>query len=600
MLRRRYTYLQVAIDFVTFTLVTWGLVYIKPSLGQIYGSGLMSTLFPLLVSIALVILLVLFRQYRFRQQDRFWRQFLGAFNVVTLGFLLIVVVSFDLGAIVAWERGLLFLLFLGLLLSTAVSRIVTYLWLGRRPDFSFKEPVVFRGGNGGNGHSTGPQTLGADLPLSDVKRRIESSPYDFAVLTDADGYFAGTISDGDIIEAQLKYPQSDRPVAEIMNRNHPVVRESLSAGRMRQMMIDLNLRFLPVLTGDGRPVRTVLLSDLDALYHIKADKGRSRRILVIGGAGYIGSVMVRHLLKNGYSVSVLDSLMFGYESLKELDNHPAYRFFRGDTRNIQDLLTAMQDVDTVIHLAAIVGDPACELDHRATIDINYEASKILVDACLHKKVERLLFASTCSVYGAGENGELLTETSPLNPVSLYAETKLRSEEAIISRAVQPLAVTIFRLATVFGFSYRPRFDLVVNVLTAKAIEDGEISIFGGSQWRPNVHLLDVVWAFATAIEAPKEKIDRQVFNLGSEKENYRIAELGDMVKDAIPQTKIKTVDAAIDKRDYRVGFSKIEQALNWRAKISVPDGIREIIEAYKSNKISHYGDKIYSNLKHLQ
>ena len=174
MLRRRYTYLQVAIDFVTFTLVTWGLVHIKPSLGQIYGVGLMSTLFPLLVSIALVILLVLFRQYRFRQQDRFWRQFLGAFNVVTLGFLLIVVVSFDLGAIVAWERGLLFLLFLGLLLSTALSRIVTYLWLGRRPDFSFKEPVIFRGGYGGNGHSTGPQTLGADLPLSDVKRRIES------------------------------------------------------------------------------------------------------------------------------------------------------------------------------------------------------------------------------------------------------------------------------------------------------------------------------------------------------------------------------------------------------------------------------------------
>jgi nucleoside-diphosphate-sugar epimerase len=299
-------------------------------------------------------------------------------------------------------------------------------------------------------------------------------------------------------------------------------------------------------------------------------------------------------------VSVLDSLMFGYGPLKDLDNHPAYRFFKGDARNIQDLLTAMNDVDTVVHLAAIVGDPACELDHHATIDINYEASKILVEACLHKRVQRLLFASTCSVYGAGENGELLTEGSPLNPVSLYAETKLRSEEAILGKAEPPLAVTIFRLATVFGFSYRPRFDLVVNVLTARALQDGEISIFGGSQWRPNVHVLDVVRAFVAAIEAPKEKVDGQIFNLGSETENYRIAELGELVKQAIPETKVKSVEAAIDKRDYRVGFDKIERTLDWTAKVSVPDGIQEIIEAHRQNKFGHYSDKIYSNLKHLQ
>ena len=204
------------------------------------------------------------------------------------------------------------------------------------------------------------------------------------------------------------------------------------------------------------------------------------------------------------------------------------------------------------------------------------------------------------MYGAGENGELLTEGSPLNPVSLYAETKLRSEEAILGKAEPPLAVTIFRLATVFGFSYRPRFDLVVNVLTARALQDGEISIFGGSQWRPNVHVLDVVRAFVAAIEAPKEKVDGQIFNLGSERENYRIAELGDLVKQAIPETKVNSVEAAIDKRDYRVGFDKIERTLDWTAKVSVPDGIQEIIEAHRQSKFGHYSDKIYSNLKHLQ
>jgi len=600
MLRRRYSYLQCAVDFVAFLAVTWGLVLFKPSIARIYGPGLIATVFPVLVPAILVSLLYFFRQYRLRPQDRFLRQFTGAFNVVTLGFLLIVVISFDTGAMVSSERGILFLLLLMLLLASAVSRIITYLWIGRRPDFSLKEPVVLKDEVAGDARDTVPLVLPADLTLSEVKREIDGSRFDFAVLTDRDGYFTGTITDGDIIEARLKSPDRDRPVGDIMNRNYPVTREELSAGRMHQMMVERNLRFLPIVTDEGKPLRTVLLSDLDALYHSKGDPGRSRRILVIGGAGYIGSVMVRYLLKRGYSVTVLDNLMFGYNAIKELDNHPAYRFYRGDSRNIQDLLTAMEDVDTVIHLAAIIGDPACELDHRATIDINYEASKILVDACRHKKVRRLLFASTCSVYGAGENGELLSETSPLNPVSLYAETKLRSEEAILSWAESPLAVTVFRLATVFGFSYRPRFDLVVNVLTAKAIEDGEISIFGGSQWRPNVHVLDVVRAFAAMVEAPVEKVDRQVFNLGSETQNYRISELGDMVKEAVPHTKIKTVDAAIDKRDYRVCFDKIEETLNWRATVTVRDGIREIIDAYSQGKVTHYGDKIYSNLKHLQ
>jgi nucleoside-diphosphate-sugar epimerase len=600
MLRRRYSYLQAAIDFAAFLAVTWGLVLIRPSIARVYGPGLIATVFPFLVPAILVSLLYIFRQYRFRRQDRFLRQFGGAFNVVTLGFLLIVVISFDTGAMVSSERGTLFLLLLLLLAASAVSRVITHLWMGQRLDFSLKEPVVLKHEAAGSGQKPVPLVLPASRPTSDIKRAIEDSPFDFAVLTDDDGYFAGTITDGDIIEAHLAAPGHDRPVSEIMNRHYPVTREDLSAGRMHQMMIERNLRFLPIVTNEGKPLRTVLLSDLDALYRRRTDPGYTRRILIIGGAGYIGSVMVRFLLKRGYSVSVLDSLMFGYDALKELDNHPAYRFFKLDSRNIQDLLTAMADVDTVVHLAAIVGDPACELDHRATIDINYEASKILVDACRHKKVQRLLFASTCSVYGASINGELLSENSPLNPVSLYAETKLRSEEALMGRAEPPLAVTVFRLATVFGFSYRPRFDLVVNTLTARAIEDGEISIFGGSQWRPNVHVLDVVRAFAATIEAPREAVDRQILNLGSETQNYRIAELGDMVKQEVPQTKIKTVDAAVDKRDYRVCFDKIEKTLNWRATVTVRDGIQEIIDAYSQGKVTHYGDKIYSNLKHLQ
>jgi len=598
--RRRYTYLQAAADFVLFLLITWAIMLVQPSVRDLTGSGVVSNLLPVLISLFMVGLLALFRQYRLRRRDRFLRQFMGAFNVVTLGFLLVVVISFDLGAMVTRHRGHLFLLLFGLLLATALSRVITYLWMGRRPDFSLKEPVILKKTNGLNGEQMRPLILTSDLGIEEAKKKIDESPFDFAVVTDTSGYYAGTITDGEIIEVLLDDKKENGVLHEIMDRSHPVARESLSPNRIRHMMIDRNLRFLPLLTNEGKPARVILLSDLDAKYRTVKIKDSSRRVLIIGGAGYIGSVMSRYLLKRGYPVSVLDNLMFGYDAMTELDNHPAYRFYRGDARNIQDLLTAMEDVDSVVHLAAIVGDPACELDHRQTIDINYEASKILVEACLHKKVERLLFASTCSVYGASKNGELLTEQSAINPVSLYAETKLRSEEAILSKAEPPLAVTIFRLATVFGFSYRPRFDLVVNILTARALEDGEISIFGGSQWRPNVHVLDVVRAFVSAIEAPKDKIDRQIFNLGSEKENYRISELGDLVKEAIPEVNVKTVEAAIDRRDYRVGFDRIEQSLGWEARVSVRDGINEIIDAWHKKKFGHYSDKIYSNLKHLQ
>lgn len=601
MTRRRYIILQVAVDFVCFAAATWLSVVVDPGISAMYGGGLISAVMPLVVPIVMIGLLAIFRQYRLRRRDQFWRQYLGAFNAVTLGFLLVVVISFDLGAMFATQRGHLLLLLIGLLAATAISRVITYLSVGRRPDFSLKTPVVIREENGSGGQESRPLVLPSSLTVDEIKRRLDKSPYDFAVLTDEGGYFAGAVSDSSIIEALLNRDHGLRPVEGIMQGDYPVVRENmLSAGRIRQMMIDRNLRFLPILTGEGKPQRVVLLSDLDEKYYTHAASDRARKVLIIGGAGYIGSVMARYLLKRGYHVSILDNLLYGYSALEELDNHPAYRFYRGDARNIQDLLTAMEDVDTVVHLAAIVGDPACELDHKATIDINYEASKILAEACLHKKVDRLLFASTCSVYGASKNGELLTENSPLNPVSLYAETKLKSEEALLSKAAPPLAVTIFRLATAFGFSYRPRFDLVVNTLTARALHDGEISIFGGSQWRPNVHVLDITRAFAAAIEAPKEDIDGRIFNLGSEKENYRISELGEMVRTALPETRVKNVDAAVDRRDYRVGFARIEKMLRWKANVSVGDGIQEIIDAHHQGKFGHYADKIYSNVKHLQ
>ncbi|MEZ5358028.1 MAG: NAD-dependent epimerase/dehydratase family protein [Candidatus Zixiibacteriota bacterium] len=598
--RKQYSYLQATTDFIAYTIVLWIVVALRPSIRDIYGGGFLEYAFPPLMAGLMVGLLALFRQYRLKHRDRFLRQFMGAFNAITLGFLLLVVITYDLGYLATNERGHLFMLLVGLLAATALSRVVTYLWFGRKPDFSLKNPVILNQNHVAKHSESGPLILPDKLTVEEIKKRIDESPYDFAVITDESGYFCGTINDGDILEAQLKNGNKPLILGEIIDRSHPVARDTMAAGRMRQMMLEKNLRFLPLLADNGKPASIILLSDLEGKYKQPRKDEDKRRVLIIGGAGYVGSVMTRYLLRRGYHVSVLDNLMCGYDALRELDNHPAYQFYKGDARNIQDLLTAMNDIDSVIHLAAIVGDPACALDPRATIDINYESCKLLVDACLHKKVNRLLFASSCSVYGASKEGELLTETSALNPVSLYAETRLRSEEALLNQAEAPLAVTMFRLATVFGFSYRPRFDLVVNILTARALIDGEISVFGGSQWRPNIHVRDVVSGFIAGMEAPKEVVDRQVFNLGSEAMNYRISELGDLVKEALPDTIVKTVEAEIDRRDYRVSFDKIEKALDWKAEISVRDGIQEIIEAYRQGKFIHYNERRYSNLKILQ
>ncbi len=600
-MRRRFPYILATTDFIVFNLVITGVMLLQPEAASVFGQSLPVYLLPFLVSTFMVALQGIFRQYRFRQRDRFLRQFMGAYNVITLGFLLLVILGFDLAGVMAAKRGMLLLLFTGLIGATTISRIIIYIWMGRKVDFSLKEPLVLRNDRRLVTGIDQPPILPSSMTVGEVRKRLENSNHDFAVLTDAKGYYDGTIVDGDILEATLQDSSgTDRPIAEIMNRQYPVAREILSPGQIHQTMVERNLRFLPLLTNEGKPSQIVLLSDLEEKYRLSKKKtGSGRKVLIIGGAGFIGSIMTRYMLKKGYSVSVLDNLTFGYTPLEGLDNHPAYRFYRGDCRNIQDLLTALNGVDTVIHLAAIVGDPACALDPRATIEINYEASKLLVDACLQKNVERLLFASSCSVYGASEGNQLLNEQSPLNPVSLYAETRLKSEEAILKQAKSPLAVAMLRLSTVFGFSYRPRFDLVVNTLTARALQDGEISIFGGSQWRPNVHALDVVRAFVAATEAPNNVIDRETFNVGSESQNYRIEQLGEMVKEALPETVVKTVNAEMDRRDYRVSFDKIESMLDYRAIYTVQDGIREIIDAFKQDKFGHYSLPIYSNVKYF-
>ncbi|HVP39275.1 MAG TPA: SDR family oxidoreductase [Candidatus Saccharimonadales bacterium] len=324
------------------------------------------------------------------------------------------------------------------------------------------------------------------------------------------------------------------------------------------------------------------------------------KIMVTGGAGFIGSHCVRMLLEKGYSVRVLDSLLFGDQALRPLlDAGQDLELLQGDIRHVEDVVAATKGCHGVIHLAGIVGDPACELDPEATHTINFEATKIMVEVAKYANVRRFVFASTCSVYGAAED-MVLNEGSVVTPVSLYAETNLRSEQVILRSFEGTRTVpVIVRFATVYGVSRRMRFDLVVNIMSAKAHYDRKVRVFGGDQWRPNVHVQDAARGLVACLEAPEDRARGEVFNIGSNDQNYKIRELGEIVARTLPGVAIEMVKDSPDKRSYHVSFDKARYVLGYEVHHTVAQGVLEVAELLQSGSIPDYLDNRYYNVKYM-
>ena len=320
------------------------------------------------------------------------------------------------------------------------------------------------------------------------------------------------------------------------------------------------------------------------------------RVLVTGGAGYLGSTLIERLLHLGYNVRVLDCLLYGEHSIRQFYRHPRFELIRGDIRDVDTVVQAAQGMDAVVHLAALVGDPACALDEELTVDVNYRAPRTIARVSRGLGIQRFVFASTCSVYGASD--EFLDERSALNPISLYARTKLEAEKELLSMGDGDFAPVILRFATIYGLSPRPRFDLVVNLLTAKAIQEGRVGIFGGQQWRPLVHVRDVSEAIARCLQAPLWNVRRQIFNVGSNEQNYQVAELGRLIQEMVPKARVETIPNE-DNRNYRVCFDKIHNVLNFEPRYTVRDGIQEIVDAYAAGYLCDYRDPSCSNLAYL-
>jgi len=321
-------------------------------------------------------------------------------------------------------------------------------------------------------------------------------------------------------------------------------------------------------------------------------------VLVTGGAGYVGSHLVRMLLKQGYRVRVLETFLYGDAGLVGCRADPRLEIVSGDICNVRDMIGVAKGVKVVVALAALVGDAACELDHDETIAINVESTKLLCNVVrLTPSIERVVFASSCSVYGATE-GLVLNEGSKLNPVSFYARSRIVSEQ-ILARELADRSVVTLRLGTVFGASPRMRLDLMVNTMTHRAVTASRITVSGGQAWRPHVHVKDVAQAFLMAAEAPPSRVTGEVFNVGSDQNNYTISETAVVVAGEIPGTKIEYLDSVEDLRSYRVSFDKIRHVLGFVARHRIEDGVREVRELLQSGSIDADAP-IFSNLKHLR
>jgi nucleoside-diphosphate-sugar epimerase len=322
------------------------------------------------------------------------------------------------------------------------------------------------------------------------------------------------------------------------------------------------------------------------------------KVLVIGGAGYLGAVILERLLAEGYSVRVLDSYIYGKKAVEKYTGDERVEAIEGDIRNIEVINHAMNDIGSAILLAAVVGDPASKARPEQTVETNYLAAQMAASSAKLKGIKKFIYASTCSVYGVGK--DILDEQAPLNPVSLYARTKISSEESILSISDDSFRPVIMRMSTLYGFSPRMRFDLVVNTMTMTAFTEGKITVFGGNQWRPLLSLPDAADAYLRVLEADLRSDGGTIYNVGSEEQNYVIADVAKQVAEGIKKISGKDIPISIegdsvDARDYRVSFKKIQTELGFGVTHTISEAAAEIWCRLETKEIKDPKQKVYYN-----
>jgi nucleoside-diphosphate-sugar epimerase len=331
-----------------------------------------------------------------------------------------------------------------------------------------------------------------------------------------------------------------------------------------------------------------------------------KHVVITGGAGYIGSLLTGELLRMGIKVTVIDDLLFGGESLMGYIGHPNFHFFKANViepRVLRSSLTSdWEKPDAIVHLAAIVGFPACQsIGRQVAWRYNVEATERVFDQAISLGISRLVYASSYSNYGLSADGLPVTESSPLTPQSLYAETKIAAERFLIAQSDTSCAPLIFRLATLYGLSPRTRFDLIINQFVLEAYTKRELLIYQRGYSRSFVHINDAIRGFILGLQAPDEKVRCQIYNLGSETGNYTKDQIVGLVLKRMPETVVIYKDMTFggDMRDIAVSYEKIQRELGYHTRFTPDDGIREVLHAIRTGLISNPHDQRYRNAQFI-
>ncbi|MBI4568311.1 MAG: NAD(P)-dependent oxidoreductase [Planctomycetes bacterium] len=332
--------------------------------------------------------------------------------------------------------------------------------------------------------------------------------------------------------------------------------------------------------------------------------GASLTVLITGGAGYIGSLLTGWLLERGHRVRSIDALLFGGESIVPFLSHGKYQFVKGDAYEVSRYAECFEGVDAVAHLAALVGFPACQaVGPEVAWRYNFETTQRVFRKAQESGARRFVFASTYSNYGVAGEGKPVTEESPLKPQSLYAETKVKCEEFLLSESARSACVPVlFRFATLYGVSPRTRFDLIVNQFVLEALTRRKLIIYQRGYSRSFVHVADVVRAIELAITRPDGEVFRgQVFNVGSDEGNFTKTELVELIAEVIPKVEVEYKDLSFggDMRDIRVSFEKIQRVLGFQTTRTVRQGIREVADAIENGIITEPSSAKYRNAQFI-
>jgi len=431
--------------------------------------------------------------------------------------------------------------------------------------------------------------------------------------------FCGIVTDGDLRRSTFKGYSLDDSLELVLNKSPVTINEKdlINKKNFEYLFNELEehgvgrntmsrIMAIPVLDNHKKVLGLLTTEMLHGIYEKKEVDSNSKNnhktphVLIVGGAGYIGSVLTEMLLQYGYRVRVLDNLLYNQDSLTGFMQMEKFSFIQGDVCDLHTQVEAIKGIDCLVFLAEIVGDPSCQFLPETALKTNYLAVNSMATLCAHTNINRFIYTSSCSVYGASSNSEkLLNEQSELNPVSHYGRMKILSEQVLFNQLNPLFSPTILRLATVFGYSLRPRFDLVVNTFAKNAFFEGNLTIFGGDQWRPNVHVKDVANAIIKVINSPLKIVKKEVFNVGGNSGNYKINDIAKMTSTIFSDCKVFAKNEEVDKRNYRVDCGKIQKILNFDTEYTILHGLQELKDIFKSGIIEDVNNKNYSNIQSL-